>query len=69
MTITGYKVSETERTRGPIKTGMIADLIAVRGNPLDNIDALRDVQFVMKDGMVFKQNGIEASSRHSVASA
>ena len=58
MTITGYKVSETERTRGPIKQGMIADLIAVRGNPLENIDALRDVQFVLKDGLVFKQNGI-----------
>ncbi len=58
MTINGYKVSETERARGPIKQGMIADLIAVRGNPLESIDALRDVQFVLKDGMVFKQNGV-----------
>jgi imidazolonepropionase-like amidohydrolase len=58
MTINGYKVSETERTRGPIKTGMIADLIAVSGNPLENIDALRDVQFVMKDGIVFKEKGV-----------
>ncbi|MGH7471205.1 MAG: amidohydrolase family protein [Longimicrobiales bacterium] len=58
MTITGFKASETERTRGPIKVGMIADLIAVRGNPLESIDALRDVQFVLKDGLVFKQNGI-----------
>jgi len=30
----------------------------VPGNPLDDIDALRDVQFVMKDGMVFKQDGV-----------
>ncbi len=58
MTINGYRASETERTRGPIKPGMIADLIAARGNPLESIDALRDVQFVMKDGMVFKQNGV-----------
>jgi imidazolonepropionase-like amidohydrolase len=58
MTINGFKASELERTRGPIKTGLIADLIAVRGNPLENIDALRDVQFVMKDGMVFKRDGI-----------
>ena len=58
MTITGYKVSETDRTRGPIKVGMFADLIAVPGNPLESIDALRDVQFVMKNGEVFKQNGV-----------
>ncbi len=58
MTTTGYKASETERTRGPIAVGMWADLIAVRGNPLENIDALRDVQFVLKNGMVFKQGGV-----------
>ena len=58
MTINGYKVSETEKTRGPIKVGMWADLIAVSGNPLDRIDALRDVRFVMKNGMVFKRDGV-----------
>ena len=58
MTITGYEVSQTENTRGPIRAGLIADLIAVRGNPLEDIDALRDVQFVLKDGMVFKQGGV-----------
>jgi len=58
MTINGYKVSETEKTRGPIKVGMIADLVAVNGNPLERIDAVRDVRFVMKDGVVFKQGGV-----------
>ena len=58
MTINGYKVSETEKTRGPIKVGFAADIIAVPGNPLENIDALRDVQFVMKDGEVFKRDGV-----------
>src|SRR5262245_38891444 len=58
MTINGYKVSETEKRRGPIKVGMAADLIAVRGNPLLSIDALRDVQFVLKDGMVYKRDGV-----------
>jgi imidazolonepropionase-like amidohydrolase len=58
MTVNGYKVSETEKVRGPIRVGMIADLIAVPGNPLEQIDALRDVQFVLKNGMVFKRGGV-----------
>ena len=58
MTKNGYRVSETEDTRGPIRAGLAADLIAVTGDPLQDIDALREVSFVMKDGMVFKQNGV-----------
>jgi imidazolonepropionase-like amidohydrolase len=62
MTINGYKVSETDKTRGPIKAGFIADLIAVPGNPLDDIDTLKNVQFVMKDGTVFKKDGVMTPS-------
>jgi len=40
----------------PIKAGLFADLIAVPGNPLDDVDALKNV-FVMKDGQVFKKDG------------
>src|SRR5688572_8065009 len=58
MTINGYKCADLIDRRGLIKAGMAADLIAVRGNPLENIDALRDVRFVLKDGIVFKQNGV-----------
>ena len=58
MTINGYKVSETEATRGPLKVGYAADIIAVNGNPLETIDAVRDVRFVMKDGLVFKRDGV-----------
>jgi imidazolonepropionase-like amidohydrolase len=58
MTINGYKVSETEKTRGPIKAGYFADLIAVPGNPLDDVDGLKQVRFVMKDGLVFKRDGV-----------
>lgn len=58
LTTNGYLVSETEETRGPIRTGLAADLIAVSGNPLQNIDALREVMFVLKNGMIFKQNGV-----------
>lgn len=63
MTTNGYRVSETEGTRGPIKAGLAADLIAVEGNPLENIDALRRVVFVMKDGLVFKRDGLVAPEK------
>ncbi|MBK7596605.1 MAG: amidohydrolase family protein [Gemmatimonadetes bacterium] len=58
LTINGYKVSELETRRGPIKPGMAADLIALSENPLESLDALRDVQFVLKDGLVYKQGGV-----------
>jgi len=62
MTINGYKVSETETTRGPIKAGFFADLIALPGNPLEDLSALKDVRFVMKDGVVFKKDGVMTPS-------
>ena len=58
MTVTGYEVSETTATRGLIRVGLFADLIAVPGNPLQDIDALRDVRFVLKNGIVFKRDGV-----------
>ena len=39
---------------GAIATGLQADLIAVEGNPLTDIDALRKVVFVMRAGKVYK---------------
>ncbi len=63
MTVTGYKVSETLDKRGLIKPGLAADLIAVTGNPLETIDALRNVRFVLKNGMVFKKDGVMTPER------
>ncbi len=60
MTINGYRISETMDTRGPIKVGLAADIIATADNPLEDIEALRDVRFVMKDGLVFKRDGVVA---------
>ena len=60
MTTYGYQVTQVEHERGPIKPGLAADMIAVTGDPLADIDTLRKVSFVMKDGKVFKQNGMAA---------
>jgi len=38
---------------GVVAPGAYADVIAVEGDPLRDIKALQDVQFVMKDGQVF----------------
>lgn len=38
---------------GTLAPGFTADLVAVTGNPLDDITALRNVQFVMKEGRVY----------------
>jgi len=41
---------------GSIKAGKKADIIAVANNPIDDITTLEQVQFVMKNGVVYKNN-------------
>ena len=39
---------------GTIKAGFIADIVAVPGNPLEDIEVMKDVKFVMKEGKIYK---------------
>ncbi|MBZ5528759.1 MAG: amidohydrolase family protein [Acidobacteriia bacterium] len=55
MTTNAAKLLGVEKERGSLKPGMAADIIATPENPLDNIQTLRKVSFVMKDGAIIKQ--------------
>ncbi len=42
---------------GTVEAGRWADLVGVRGNPLEDVTVLEDVGFVMKEGVVYKKDG------------
>ena len=43
-----------DKDLGTLEPGKIADIIATRDNPLDDVKALRSVSFVMKEGRIAK---------------
>ena len=55
-TIETAKLLRIEDKLGQIKPGMLADIIAVQQNPVENISTVENVIFVMKDGVIYKDN-------------
>ena len=53
-TLETAKLFRLENEIGKIKTGCSADIIALRDNPLENIESLKDISFVMKEGTRYK---------------
>jgi imidazolonepropionase-like amidohydrolase len=48
---------------GVVRKGMLADIVAVKGNPLNDVRLLQHVQFVMKDGVIYKDEISAAADR------
>lgn len=55
-TIVAADLLGKEDQLGEIAVGKVADLIAVEGNPLQNVRVLESVSFVMKDGVVVTES-------------
>jgi imidazolonepropionase-like amidohydrolase len=47
------KILHMENDIGTVKAGLLADLIAVEGDPIEDISSLQNIRFVMKDGTVY----------------
>jgi imidazolonepropionase-like amidohydrolase len=53
--LNGARLLDWEHDLGVLKPGYNADIIAVPGNPLEDIRVLRHVSFVMKSGIVYRR--------------
>ncbi len=53
-TITNAELLGMKNELGQLKKGFIADIVAVDENPLKNVKTLENVNFVMKEGKIYK---------------
>ena len=54
-TIRGAELMQMQNDIGTIEAGKYADIIAIEGNPLNDISVMQKITFVMKGGVVFKK--------------
>ena len=54
MTINAARLLGVDKERGALSLGLAADIIATPENPLENINTLKRVSFVMKNGVTIR---------------
>ena len=54
-TLNGAKAIGIEKTHGTIEIGKTANLVVLKKNPIENINHIRDIEFTMKNGMLYNR--------------
>ena len=57
-TLNGAKILDKENVFGSIEEGKLADVLVLNANPLENIDALKDISYVIKSGSAYSIDNI-----------
>jgi imidazolonepropionase-like amidohydrolase len=57
-TINAAQLLRHDKELGSVAAGKTADVVAVPGNPIEDISVMKRVSFVMKDGVVYKLNSV-----------
>ena len=60
VTINSARMAYVEKDLGTVEPGKLADLVAVRGNPLEDLKAAANAEYVIKNGNVYTQAQILA---------
>ena len=68
-TINGATALGVADRLGSIKAGKLADLLVVRGNPLDDIKVARNIRFVVKEGVVHDPKTLLLSAEGKIGPA
>lgn len=56
-TVTAAQALRKSEELGSVDAGKFADIVACKGDPTEDINNILDISFVMKDGIVYKENG------------
>ena len=65
-TIIGARALGVDDRLGSVKTGKLADLVVVRGNPLADIKTARDIELVIKNGEIYRPEELLSKAKGKI---